>query len=134
MIGKAIYYILANTSGVTSITSTRIFPGNAPQQTANPCLIYNVRSTDPNDTQETVATLDTIILQIDSYSDTAANATTGALTLAEAVRAALDRKTPGTYNGVIIRDIIFSDQTGVFWDDESNAYRVMQMYKINMKR
>lgn len=134
MIGKAIYNILANTVGITGIVSTRIFPGNAPQGTANPCLIYNVRSTDPNDTKESSTSLDTIIIQIDSYSNTAANATTGAVVLAEAVRAALDRKTPGTYNTVVIRDIIFSDQTGVFWDDESDSYRVMQMFKVNMKR
>lgn len=46
---QAVYYQLANTAGVTALTSTRIYPKVMPQQPTMPALVYSV--VDNNRTQ-----------------------------------------------------------------------------------
>lgn len=43
---QAVYYRLANTSGVTALVSTRIYPKVMPQQPTMPALVYSVVDND----------------------------------------------------------------------------------------
>lgn len=118
--GKAIYGILNAASGVTNITSTRIYPDTVPQNASFPYVVYQVIGTQPTDTKDGASRLDVVRFQVDCYS-TDYDTTD---TLAAAVRTALDRYagTP-TGSGVAIDKIVFTNQVSgapdldlrVFW-------------------
>ena len=119
-IGKAVYTILSGASGVTAITSTRIYPDTVPQNAAFPYAVFQVIGTQPTDTKEGVSKLDVVRVQVDCYSENYDTTDT----LATAIRAALDRYagTPSG-SGVAIDKIVFTNQVSgapdldlrVFW-------------------
>jgi len=51
IVGKAIYYLLTNATGVTDIVSTRVYPEVAQQDAALPYIVYNVANNEPTDTK-----------------------------------------------------------------------------------
>ena len=130
MIGAAIYGILSTANGVTSICSTRIYPDVAPQNAAYPFAIYNIEGADPSDTKDGASKLDAVTFTVmslaDSY-DTANN-------LAAAIRAALDAKAPGTYSGIVLQSIRFSDQRSGTVDVDKHIYIVEQEYNARISR
>ena len=130
MIGAAIYGILSTANGVTSICSTRIYPDVAPQNAAYPFAIYTIEGADPSDTKDGVSKLDAVTFTVmslaDSY-DTANN-------LAAAIRTALDAKAPGTYSGIILQSIRFSDQRSGTVNVDKHIYIVEQRYNTRVSR
>jgi hypothetical protein len=109
--GKAIYHILTNTTAVTDLVNTRIFPVVAPQETILPYVVYNTVSNQPTDTKDGASESDTFRIQIDIYAKT--NSTkSGALQVSEIdkeIRTALDRNV-GTHNGVKVIGLSFLNQ------------------------
>lgn len=130
MIGAAIYGILSTINGVTSICSTRIYPDIAPQNASYPFAIYTIEGADPSDTKDGASKLDavtfTVMALADSY-DTANN-------LAAAIRTALDAKAPGTYSGIVLQSIRFSDQRSGTVDVDKHIYIVEQEYNARVSR
>ena len=133
MIGKAIYNILSNDGDVSAKVSTRIYPGAAPQNAANPCIIYNL-DTRYEDTKDNVAVIANIDVQIDIYTDGYDNPDQASGydgygdndDIATKVIAALDRYsgTNSTFNIDKIRLTSRDD----FWDNESDAYRTLLQF------
>lgn len=119
-IGKAVYGLLSAATGVTNVTSTRIYPDTVPQNAAFPYVVFQVIGTQPTDSKDGVSKLDVVRIQVDCYS-TDYDTTD---TLSTAVRAALDRYA-GTPSGssVVIDKIVFTNQVSgnpdidlrVFW-------------------
>jgi hypothetical protein len=102
-VGKAIYYLLSNSTGVTDICGTRIFPEVAEQESATPLVVYEIINVDPDDTNDGPAKLDEVTVDVVCYADTY----DVAADLASVCRVALDR-VRGTYNGVNIQSIQFT--------------------------
>lgn len=115
----AIYGILSGDSTLTALlaSTTSIYPEVAPQNAANPCIVYSESTPEYNDNMSGVSKLDINVIQVDVYAVTiAARNVIGAR-----IRTLLDRYS-GTMNSIKIQSIqlTFSFKT---YDEISNAYR-----------
>lgn len=130
MMEKALYNILSNTTGVTDLVSTRIYPDAIPQDATIPAVTYSRGGTDPDDTKDGTSLLDTVSFAVASHDDDML----GALNLSDAVRAALDRKAAGTYGGTVIQSIKFDNQTTDFNEDRDNRWVIVQTFSMRVDR
>jgi len=128
IVGKAIYYLLTNATGVTDIVSTRVYPEVAQQDAALPYIVYNVANNEPTDTKPEPSKLDTAQVEVNIYSDSY----TEAIDLAVAVRAALDR-VKGTYNGVNVQSIQYLNEI-IDFDEPQRAYNINADYDVRISR
>jgi len=97
MIAKGIFSILSGDSTLTAIVGTRIYPVIAPQSETLPdnYIVFKEIANNPRDTKSGVSELDTIRLQIESWSDKHDEMET----IDQRIRDLLDRYT-GTANTV----------------------------------
>ena len=51
IVGKAIYNILSNTTAITDIVGTKIYPEIAPQNETQPYIVYSIVSNNPVETK-----------------------------------------------------------------------------------
>lgn len=130
MIGAAIYGILSTANGVTSICSTRIYPDVAPQNAAYPFVIYTIEGTDPSDTKDGASKLDAVTFTVMSLADNYDTANS----LAAQVRGALDAKARGTYSGIALQSIRFSDHRSGSVDVDKHIFIVEQEYNARVSR
>ena len=130
-IGKAIYYILRNTAGVSNYVSARIFPQKVPYSETMPAITYFIIDTNPNNTKNGVSTYDYIRCQITSFGTTYAQAQD----LATEIRNALDYKS-GTFEGVEIDKCFFEDANDVFDDKfgDDGIHYVAMDFRFNINR
>ena len=126
-VGKAIYNILSNNSGVTSIT-TRISPLLIGQTLNLPAVVYSQIDTDPNDTKNGVSLLDEIQIEVDAIAETYE----GAEDLASAIRTALDRYT-GTANGVKVQSVQFNNESDTLEKVQNGFYTITQDYTFRIE-
>jgi len=126
-VGKAIYNILSNNSGVTSIT-TRISPLLIGQTLNLPAVVYSQLDTDPNDTKNGVSLLDEIQIEVDAIAETYA----AAEDLAAAIRTALDRYT-GTANGVKVQSVQFNNESDTLEKVQNGLYTITQDYTFRIE-
>jgi hypothetical protein len=115
----AIYGRLSSDATLTALlaSTTSIYPEVAPQNAANPCLVYSESTPEYADTKDGKSTLDTSIIQVDVYANTIAERNN----IGSRVRVLLDRFS-GTVNSVAVQSIqlVYSFKT---YDQDSNAYR-----------
>ena len=118
MIEKAIFHRLSNASSITSLTSTRIYNQDLPQETAMPAIVFSRVSTYRGDVAHSGAMgLAEAIIQISIYTE----AFSSARSLSEEVRK-LFHVYKGTNNGVQVllskvieeRDLPYESQLGVY--------------------
>ena len=126
-VGKAIYNILSNNSGVTSITN-RISPLLIGQTLNLPAVVYSQIDTDPNDTKNGVSLLDEIQVEVDAIAENYA----GAEDLAAAIRTALDRYT-GTANGVKVQSVQFNNESDTLEKVQNGLYTITQDYTFRIE-
>lgn len=111
-VGRAIYYILSNTSGVTTIT-TNIAPIELVQESTLPAITYQVISAPAINTKSGLQGFQCRV-QVNCYDDNYSDSQS----LAVAVRNALADKAAGTYDTIKIQVIKletvqdFSDSAG----------------------
>lgn len=129
MIGKVIYDLLSNDVTVSGLVSARIYPDTVPQNAEFPYIAYTVTSTTPTDAKDGASELDTVSFQVDCYAREYATAQT----IAEGVRAALDRYT-GTNNSVVVDKIIFSNQGSGTFEPRTGIFWATQDYNARIKR
>ena len=127
-VGKAIYYLLTNSTDIAAIVSTRVFPEVAQQDAPLPYVVYNVTNNEPSDTKAEPSELDTANVEVNCFS----TSYTESIDLAVAVRAALDRVT-GTYNGVNVQSIAYMNETLSF-EEAQRAYLVSSDYDVRIAR
>lgn len=130
-IGKAIYSILSNDSGVSNIVGTRIFPQKVPFGEQMPSITYFVIDTTPNNTKNGASTYDYVRCQITAFGVTYSRAQE----LATEIRSALDYKT-GTEAGVVISKCFFEDSNDIFDDSfgEDGIHYVAMDFRFNINR
>ena len=128
IVGKAIYYLLNNSTDLTAIVGTRIFPEVAQQDADLPYIVYNVSNNEPSDTKREPSKMDTANIEINCYS----TSYTEVIDIATAVRAALDRVT-GTYSGVNVQSIAYMNEV-IDFDEAQRAYNVSADYDVRISR
>ena len=119
-VADAVYSILSNASGVTSLVSTKIYPTIAAQEAVAPFIVFNSAiSVDPTDTKTRPSSLDRFRIQVDCYGRTRKQAVSVHL----AVRTALDGYTIGsTVASVKLDGIKFETENDAF-DEEVDIFR-----------
>lgn len=128
---EAIYNILSNTAGVTAIVSTRIYPVRLPLDTDYPAVTFQLVSSIPENHKTGRANYFNSRIQVNCFAvDTStASGNQKSIDLAVAVKAALERKTPGTYGGIGVKNITLLnefDLTDDSSDYEGVFYRVLE--------
>lgn len=126
IVGKAIYNILTNTSAVTDIVGVKIYPEIAPQNEAQPYLVYSVVGNSPTDTKEDNGNVDEAAIEVYCFNTTYSTA----IDLGVAVRAALERKN-GTFGGVEIQSINYTNEQ-MDVNPERKIWVAIQDYKIRI--
>ena len=126
IVGKAIYNILSNTSAVTDIVSTKIYPEIAPQNESQPYIVYSVVSNNPTDTKEDNGNVDEASIEVYCFN----TKYTTAIDLGVAVRAALERRN-GTFGGGKIQSINYTNEQ-MDVNPERSIWVAIQDYTIRI--
>jgi hypothetical protein len=130
-VGKAIYNILTNDSGVSDLVSTRIYPQKIEYNATIPAVTYFITSTTPTNTKNGASTYDYTDVQITAFGSTYDEASS----LARLIRTALDYVS-GTYATIQIDKIFFEDATDIYDDSfgEKGIHYVAMDFQFNIKR
>ncbi|MBW2647169.1 MAG: DUF3168 domain-containing protein [Deltaproteobacteria bacterium] len=123
MIESAIRYILVNDATVKAIT-TRCYPVTIPQSPTYPLILYTKISGDRDHTLRGASGHAHPRFQIEAWADTY----TGAKTLADAIRNALDDYT-GTVTGTVIGSCLIDSERDMY-ESEIEVYRVISDWFI----
>ena len=126
--GKAIYTILTEDAGVSTIVGNKVYPQIAAQGAAFPFVVYVLQDNSPSDTKSGPSTLDEVRYDIVAAAETY----TELSSLTERIRLALDRYT-GTISGVVIDSIQFID-LDVDNDPATETYVSSSEYILRVKR
>ena len=127
-VGKAIYYLLNNSTDLEAVVGTRIFPEVAAQDSALPFVMYSVISNEPSDTHSGPSLLDIAQVDVVLYN----TSYTGCVDMGVYVRAALDRVS-GTYNGVNVQSCQYNSEV-IDFDEYKRAYVITQSYDVRISR
>lgn len=103
---KALYNILSNNSGVTSLVSSRINPLRIPEKSPLPAIAYQLVNNTGNASKSGFSHSDFARVQVMSVATSYA----GAIALSEAVREAMQIATPATFNGVKVQVIEYDGE------------------------
>lgn len=117
MIEHAIYSILSNDAGVTTLSSTRIYPVKLPQNATLPCVSYSVSEDAEDQTYDGQGTFQRVSVELDAWSDTHSEM----LSLADAIKTAIKNYT-GTVSGTTIDRVSIDSSVSVF-EEEIEKYR-----------
>lgn len=121
---KGVRTILVNTTAVTDLVGTSIFPERVPQEQGYPAVVLNTSSTRPGISKQRQTSLFGVALQVLIYTQTYAQAEA----IANAIRVALDNYT-GTSNGEVFQRIVFEDE-GVESQIELEIIAFSQRYSV----
>lgn len=127
----AIYGILSGDATLTALVSTRIYPEAAPQNAANPLIVYSESTPEFNDNKSGVSHLDVNLVQVDVYASTISVRNT----IGARVRTLLDRYS-GTVNSINIQSIqcIFSYKTWEFVNDKEDKKIYRQTFDFRVRQ
>ena len=123
MIESALHYILVNDTTVKAIT-TRCYPVTIPQSPTYPLILYTKISGDRDHALRGASGHAHPRFQIEAWAETY----TGAKTLADAIRNALDDYS-GTAAGTVIHSCLIESERDTY-ESEIEIYRIMQDYMI----
>ena len=124
MLGKVIYNLLSNSSEVTDLVSTKIYPNIIQDEKKINYIVYEKNSQFPTNCKDGRSTLDVASFSIFIYSDSLD--TLNKISLA--VRNTLDRFS-GVNSGLVIDNIIYIDEDNDF-DETSKIYQIEANYEI----
>ena len=125
-IGDVIYSLLSNSTDVTDIVSTRIYPFLAIEDVVYPYLVYTIENVDPTVSNCGASSLDTVSVNLEIYTETLAELED----LGDKVRNALDRY-KGTTEGVEVQIIAYQNED-YGYADEDRVYLKIQSYNSRL--
>ena len=130
--GKAIYYLLKDSTAVGNICADRIYPEIAQQDADVPFIAYTITDTTPSGTKSGSSDLDTARVELFIVSDDYAEA----MDLGIAVRAALDRQGGdiGPAGSTVAVQSIDFDTSDVDFDQEQGVYITEHTYNMRIQR
>lgn len=128
MITDAIYTILSGDATLTAQVGTRIYGADAPQETANPCVIYEISGQEPEYTKDGAATVIYTNLEVDVFADSYK----AGRSISDLVKAALDQYS-GTVNGHKIDLIQWEGTSDGGVDQDRREYQFSSGFRIREK-
>jgi len=130
--GKAIYYLLKDSTAVGNICADRIYPEIAQQDADVPFIAYTITDTTPSGTKSGSSDLDTARVELFIVSDDYAEA----MDLGIAVRGALDRQGGdiGPAGSTVAVQSIDFDTSDVDFDQEQGVYITEHTYNMRIQR
>lgn len=137
----AVFNILTNTSGVTTLvggpSDIRIYYGRLRQTKPTAAITIEPAGINPTDQKpdatgsgQGVSKLDVEDVLVFSYGGNHAEANT----LAQAVRAALDKKSGGTYGGVVVQSVQFTSEDYFVENTDPATYVYEHSYRVRVIR
>lgn len=127
IVTKAIYNILSTYAGLTALVSTRIYPMVAAQQAAIPYVVFDVPRTEPVNRTSGKAFMNQIQVKVSAFSKDFNEAAS----VSEQIQAALNRVAAGTYGGVSLQVVLFSDEYPIF-HDEDDTHEIQSEYRVSL--
>lgn len=130
---KATHYILKNTPTVSALLpSENIYPVRALQGAAYPYAVHQLLSNRPVSTKDEASNFDFAQIMVSVYAESP----TKAQEISEAIRTAMDRKTPGTYDGVAVAQIDYLGESHLPEDGAGNdqVYLIEMEFDVNYHR
>ena len=109
---KAARTLLAQSTDITNVVSTRIYAGTAPQKEVLPYVVVRQLSVIPSDTKTGSSTIDFCRVQFDCYG----TSIDLLATLDNNIRLALDRAPHGDTEGISIAGIKYENTIGPDYD------------------
>ena len=130
--GKAIYYLLKDSTAVGNLCADRIYPEIAQQDADVPFIAYTITDTTPSGTKSGSSDLDTARVELFIVSDDYAEA----MDLGIAVRGALDRQGGdiGPAGSTVAVQSIDFDTSDVDFDQEQGVYITEHTYNMRIQR
>ncbi len=129
MILDAIYTILSGDAPLVAATGGRIFPLNTPQETLNPCLIFEISSQEPVYSKDGAASVTFTTVEIDVFSN---DSPREAHTVALLAKDAMDQFS-GLTDGIDIDLIQFEGIDDGVFNAERSEYQVSAGFRIREK-
>lgn len=129
MIIEAINTILNEDAALVAAATGGIFPVNVPQETENPCLLFEINSQEPVYSKDGAASVIFTTIEINTFSN---DSPLAAHTLADLAKTALDQFS-GVRNGIDIDLIQFEGIEDDFFDAQRNEYQVSAGFRIRQK-
>jgi hypothetical protein len=128
---KALATILSADASITALVSDRFYFHEREQAEVMPAITLRNTNNEPSHTKSGASNLDSVTTQIicfdDKYND--------AKTLAELVRAALDRVASQTIGGEIIQQVDFLDEFSDFEQiTNKKVHYIEQNYQVRIER
>lgn len=123
-VGKSVFKLLGDAAAVTAIVGTspkRIYPIRMPQTRNFPAIVFQQITSDPTGQKDGVTGYHKIDFDIDCYTKTFSQA----VTLAAAVRTALERQSIST-EGDVVDDIIFIREFDNYQDQAELYQKTLQ--------
>ena len=127
----AIYGILSGDATLTALVSTRIYPEAAPQNAANPCIVFSESTPEFNDNKSGVSHLDVNLVQVDVYASTISVRNT----IGARIRTLLDRYS-GTVNSINVQSMqmVYSYKTWEFENDKEDKKIYRQTFDFKVRQ
>ena len=125
-IEEALYTRLSGHAGLTALVSTRIYPVKLPQNPVYPAVTYESRGGGAVQQSMGVTTgIRRPIFQIACFADTYDSA----CSVGAQVQAALSRYR-ATVGGIVIQDILETDEPDDFWTDEPPCWQRVLEFEV----
>ena len=129
MIPEAIYTILSGDATlVATVPAARIQPVRLGQTTANPCILYEVQSQEPDYTKDGAASVIFTFLEVDIFSTSLKEA----WEIEALVKSALDQYT-GDTNGIDIDLIQWEGSDDGVYRADRDEYQLSMGFRIRQK-
>lgn len=128
MLSDALYTILSGNSALTAVVSTRIYPAYADQTVANPCVIFEIGSQDPEYDKDGAASVVYTNIEIDIFTGSYREGHT----IAALVKTALDQYS-GTVNSEDIDLIMWEGTDDGVYNAEREEFQTSMGFRVRTK-
>lgn len=129
--GELVAQSLLVADAAFSAITNKVYYDEADQTTPTPFSIVRLDSIEPTDNKDGVSTMDFDFISVLHF----ASGATERKNMAVAARNELDRKTGGTYNGIVVDSIQFLTQrSGSEFIDNHKILVMEQQYKVITKQ
>lgn len=130
MISQVPITILMNTSAVTNIVGSRIYPVKIPQDATNPAIRVAVLNDVPTYAKDRLSEWSDFSVQVDCYANK--NKPSDAVNLYDAIKTALEGKT-GMYAGKKLVSMIYENMQELY-EEVSDSYRIIIDFRMTIAK
>lgn len=131
-VSGAIKQMIAGNVTANALLAGRVYPVLAPQDSTYPCAVVSIISNTPNDTKSGVSDVDSVLVQVSTFSTSYGSAAN----TSEAVRRAIDRYRGNITSGtttIPVDGVRFLDMREVF-EPDPEIWHIAADYQMRIQR